>query len=94
MHPPSHFGPQVLALYECVLLPTGPQEVPGASQAGLGHTQLDSLLRLVPKAPGVGMSQLHAGVSYAGLQEVRRAPGGGGGGPSCMPASAMRGCRR
>lgn len=58
-------------VFESIMLPSGPQEVPGASHAGLGHTHLDSLLRVVPRPGAAGAAQLQMAANMANVKQVR-----------------------
>lgn len=50
--------------------PAGPAEVPGAGSVSLGRTQLDRLLRVIPKPATVSMNQLRLAASTAGQDQV------------------------
>lgn len=51
--------------------PAGPAEVPGAGSVAIGRTQLDRLLRVIPKPASVSMNQLRLAASIAGQDQVR-----------------------
>jgi vacuolar protein sorting-associated protein 13A/C len=74
---------QVLPLLEAVMGPAGPAEVPGAGPSSLGRTQLDRLLRVIPKPAAVSMNQLRLAANIACQDEVR---------PTVMHACATGGC--
>lgn len=50
--------------------PAGPAEVPGAGSVAIGRTQLDRLLRVIPKPASVSMNQLRLAASIAGQDQV------------------------
>lgn len=52
--------------------PAGPAEVPGAGSVSIGRTQLDRLLRVIPKPATVSMNQLRLAANIAGQDQVRR----------------------
>lgn len=61
---------QVLPLLEAVMGPAGPAEVPGAGSVVIGRTQLDRLLRVIPKPSSVSINQLRLAASIAGQDQV------------------------
>lgn len=61
---------QVLPLLEAVMGPAGPAEVPGAGSVSIGRTQLDRLLRVIPKPNSVSMNQLRLAANIAGQDQV------------------------
>lgn len=69
-HPILLSLPQVLPLLEAVMGPAGPAEVPGAGSVAIGRTQLDRLLRVIPKPASVSINQLRLAASIAGQDQV------------------------
>lgn len=61
---------QVLPLLEAVMGPAGPAEVPGAGSVSIGRTQLDRLLRVIPKPTSVSFNQLRLAANIAGQDQV------------------------
>lgn len=55
---------------EAVMGPAGPAEVPGAGSVSIGRTQLDRLLRVIPKPSSVSMNQLRLAANIAGQDQV------------------------
>jgi hypothetical protein len=64
---------QVLPLLEAVMGAAGSAEVPGAGSVAIGRTQLDRLLRVIPKPASVSMNQLRLAANIAGQDQVRTA---------------------
>lgn len=61
---------QVLPVFESVMALAGPSEVPGADSVSVGRTQVDRLLRVLPKPPSVSMNQLRLAAAIAGQDQV------------------------
>lgn len=59
--------------------PAGPAEVPGAGSVSMGRTQLDRLLRVIPKPVSVSMNQLRLAANIAGQDQVGITGGGASG---------------
>jgi len=73
--------------------PAGPAEVPGAGSVAIGRTQLDRLLRVIPKPASVSMNQLRLAASIAGQDQVRLgALGLLVSAPSCYCSGAQHRC--
>ncbi len=55
------------------MLASGPQEVPGATHAGIGLTQTESVLCVGPKPPYVNASQLYTTSAVTSAEQVSQA---------------------